>query len=301
MGVRADSTWDVPEAELGLVLNAAGQLFGYTLGNDMSSRDIEGANPLYLPQAKVYTASCAMGPGILLNPSTDWPEAMINITIERDGTTAFDGSVHTDRIKRTISELARESGADAGQLIQLIGRGGMAAVWSATDTLLGRPVAIKRLHAGLPAEVVLVIDAEEPIWSFAGLPSALPPGVYRIDGALKPAVASRAALGWCLGSYAFTRYKENPRTFARLVWPKAADEGQVTHTAEAIALVRDLINTRYPSHGIIGEEFGSERTDAEFVWVLDPVDGTKSFICGVPLYGVLIGVEVDGPALRGRN
>ncbi|MGE5767158.1 MAG: leucyl aminopeptidase family protein, partial [Bacteroidota bacterium] len=96
---------------------------------------------------------------------------------------------------------------------------------------------------GKLAEVVLVIDAEEPMWSFAGLPSALPPGVYRIDGTLKPATASRAALGWCLGSYAFTRYKENPRAFARLVWPKGTDRGPVTHAAEAIALVRDLINT----------------------------------------------------------
>lgn len=92
-------------------------------------------------------------------------------------------------------------------------------------------------------EVLLAIDPEEPLWSFAGLPAALPPGIYRIDQGLRPGAASRAALGWCLGSYAFTRYKENPRKYARLVWPKAADEGQVTHAAEAIALVRDLINT----------------------------------------------------------
>lgn len=96
---------------------------------------------------------------------------------------------------------------------------------------------------GKLAEVLLVIDPEEPIWSFAGLPSALPPGLYRLDQAQKPPAASRAALGWCLGSYAFSRYKENTREFARLVWPKSADDGQVTHTAEAIALVRDLINT----------------------------------------------------------
>src|SRR3546814_19721590 len=85
-------------------------------------------------------------------------------------------------------------------------------------------------------------SVQESLWSFAGLPAALPPGVYRIDQGLRPGAASRAALGWCLGSYAFTRYKDNPRQYARLVWPKAADEDQVTHAAEAIALVRDLIN-----------------------------------------------------------
>src|SRR6188508_1618975 len=65
VGIRADSGWDVPEAEVGLVLNAAGEVFGYTLGNDMSSRSIEGENPLYLPQAKVYDRCCALGPAIV--------------------------------------------------------------------------------------------------------------------------------------------------------------------------------------------------------------------------------------------
>ncbi|MEQ8355738.1 MAG: leucyl aminopeptidase family protein [Kiloniellaceae bacterium] len=98
-------------------------------------------------------------------------------------------------------------------------------------------------EAGALDRVLLVIDEQEPIWSFAGLPAALPPGVYRLDQGLRPAAASRAALGWSLGCYAFTRYKENGRDFARLVWPKAADQSQVTHTAKAIALVRDLVNT----------------------------------------------------------
>lgn len=91
--------------------------------------------------------------------------------------------------------------------------------------------------------VILVIDEEEPIWSFAGLPAALPAEVYALDQGLRPAAASRAALGWALGCYAFTRYKQNGRDYARLVWPKSADQSQVTHTAEAIALVRDLVNT----------------------------------------------------------
>src|SRR5690349_25044772 len=65
VGIRADSGWDVPEAEVGLVLNAAGEVFGYTLGNDMSSRSIEGENPLYLPQAKIYDRCCAVGQAIV--------------------------------------------------------------------------------------------------------------------------------------------------------------------------------------------------------------------------------------------
>ncbi|MYD09345.1 MAG: 2-hydroxyhepta-2,4-diene-1,7-dioate isomerase [Chloroflexi bacterium] len=104
-GFRADSNWNVPEPELGLVVNPAMEMLGFTIGNDMSSRDIEGANPLYLPQAKVYTASCALGPGILLAPSLDWPAATISLDISRGGAMVFSGSVSTDQIKRTIPEL----------------------------------------------------------------------------------------------------------------------------------------------------------------------------------------------------
>lgn len=105
VGIRADSSWNVPEPELGLVLNPAMEMLGFTIGNDMSSRDIEGANPLYLPQAKVYTASCALGPGILLAPSTEWPDTTIHLVISRDGAEVFSGSVSTDQIKRKIPEL----------------------------------------------------------------------------------------------------------------------------------------------------------------------------------------------------
>ena len=104
-GFRADSSWNVPEPELGLVVNPAMEMLGFTIGNDMSSRDIEGANPLYLPQAKVYTASCALGPGILLAPSTEWPETTIRLVISRAGADVFSGSVSTDQIKRKIPEL----------------------------------------------------------------------------------------------------------------------------------------------------------------------------------------------------
>lgn len=105
VGIRRDSTWDVPEPELGLVVNPAMEMVGFTIGNDMSSREIEGANPLYLPQAKVYTASCALGPGILLAPSQQWPDTTISLSIGRGSAEVFRGSVSTDQIKRTIPEL----------------------------------------------------------------------------------------------------------------------------------------------------------------------------------------------------
>ena len=82
-GFRADSSWNVPEPELALVVNPALEMLGFTIGNDMSSRDIEGENPLYLPQAKVYTASCAIGPGILLAPSDEWLDTTIRLVIRR--------------------------------------------------------------------------------------------------------------------------------------------------------------------------------------------------------------------------
>jgi 2-dehydro-3-deoxy-D-arabinonate dehydratase len=105
VGIRADATWNVPEPELALVMNPAMEVVGFTIGNDMSSRDIEGENPLYLPQAKFYTASCALGPGILLTPATEWLDTTIRIRIERAGATAFEGDVHTSRIRRKINEL----------------------------------------------------------------------------------------------------------------------------------------------------------------------------------------------------
>lgn len=110
VGIRADAAWSVPEPELGVVFNPAMEAVGFTIGNDMSSRDIEGANPLYLPQAKVYTASCALGPSILLQAAVQWLDTTIRIDIEREGQKAFTGDVHTSRIKRTLSELAEYLG-----------------------------------------------------------------------------------------------------------------------------------------------------------------------------------------------
>ena len=106
VGIRSDATWNVPEPELGLVFTPKMKMIGFTIGNDMSSRDIEGDNPLYLPQAKVYTASCALGPAILLQETDTWLDTTIHITIERNQATEFSGNIHTDQIKRKIPELA---------------------------------------------------------------------------------------------------------------------------------------------------------------------------------------------------
>ncbi len=110
VGIRSDAAWSVPEPELAVVFNPALEVIGFTVGNDMSSRDIEGANPLYLPQAKVYTAACALGPGIVLSASAEFPQASIRMDIARAGQSIFTGEVHTDRIRRTILELANYLG-----------------------------------------------------------------------------------------------------------------------------------------------------------------------------------------------
>lgn len=107
VGIRSDAKWNVPEPELALVMNSRGQVVGYTIGNDMSSRDIEGENLLYLPQAKTYHRSCALGPWITLGP----PEAMarewsINLEIQRDGQRVFGGESSVGQIKRGFAELA---------------------------------------------------------------------------------------------------------------------------------------------------------------------------------------------------
>lgn len=106
IGIRADATWNVPEPELALVLNRRGQLVGYAVGNDMSSRDIEGENLLYLPQAKVYDRSCAMGPFITVGVTeADARTWSIGIRILRGGTEMFAGETQVNKIKRSFDEL----------------------------------------------------------------------------------------------------------------------------------------------------------------------------------------------------
>jgi 2-dehydro-3-deoxy-D-arabinonate dehydratase len=107
VNARADSQVDVPEPELAAVLNADGEVVGYTICNDMSSRSIEGENPLYLPQAKIYLGGCAAGPGIRPAWELDDPYGLtIEMTISRDGGTAWTGQASTAALRRTVSELA---------------------------------------------------------------------------------------------------------------------------------------------------------------------------------------------------
>ncbi|WP_348267285.1 fumarylacetoacetate hydrolase family protein [Edaphobacter paludis] len=98
--IRSDATWSVPEPEMTLLISPKGTILGYTIGNDMSSRDIEGENPLYLPQAKVYDGSCALGPCIFLSPDSLPALTRIEIQIVRNGETAFSGSTSLSELKR---------------------------------------------------------------------------------------------------------------------------------------------------------------------------------------------------------
>jgi 2-dehydro-3-deoxy-D-arabinonate dehydratase len=103
--IRRDAAWSVPEPELTLVINPRGQIIGYTIGNDMSSRDIEGANPLYLPQAKVYDRSCALGPGILIRKEPMAATTQIRLDILRADHTEFSGTTTLAELKRNPATL----------------------------------------------------------------------------------------------------------------------------------------------------------------------------------------------------
>ena len=109
LGVRADSSWDVPEPELAVLANSRAEVVAYACGNDMSSRSIEGENPLFLPQAKVYDRSCAIGPAAVLAWAVDITRAVIRMTIERDGTTVFAGT-------STVGDMTREPAKLVGVL-----------------------------------------------------------------------------------------------------------------------------------------------------------------------------------------
>ena len=122
VSVRSDSVIDVPEPELAVVLNAAGDVAGYTICNDMSSRSIEGENPLYLPQAKIYLGGCAAGPWIVPAWEVPDPYALtIELTIARGGVVAWEGSASTAALHRKIDELAswlfREDEFPAGAIL----------------------------------------------------------------------------------------------------------------------------------------------------------------------------------------
>lgn len=105
VNIRKDSTWDVPEPELTLLVNSSGKIVGYTIGNDMSSRSIEGENPLYLPQAKTYDACAAIGPCIYVTEQPLDDKTKIQLIINRNNKKAFSGTVGIDQMKRKPEEL----------------------------------------------------------------------------------------------------------------------------------------------------------------------------------------------------
>ncbi len=105
--IREDSEWNVPEAELALAVNRAGNIFGYTIGNDMSSRSIEGENPLYLPQAKIYDGSCALGPALYLSDEPLPPETAVELEVVRASEVVFSGRTSLSELKRSGEELVR--------------------------------------------------------------------------------------------------------------------------------------------------------------------------------------------------
>ncbi len=121
VGVRSDASWTVPEPELALVLDAGGELLGATIGNDVTARDVEGANPLYLPQAKLFAAACAIGPAILI--PDDWSQSFeIELRLlDPDGTVVYEARTSTARMRRSFEELAswlvRDNPVPAGSIL----------------------------------------------------------------------------------------------------------------------------------------------------------------------------------------
>jgi len=103
--IRKDSSWDVPEPELTLVVTSSGKIIGYTIGNDMSSRSIEGENPLYLPQAKTYDGCAAVGPCVYITEEALSPETKIYLAIQRNKVLVFEGNIAISQMKRTPQEL----------------------------------------------------------------------------------------------------------------------------------------------------------------------------------------------------
>jgi 2-dehydro-3-deoxy-D-arabinonate dehydratase len=110
--VREDSHWNVPEPELVLIVNSRMEVVGYTVGNDVSSRDIEGENPLYLPQAKVYDGACSLGPGIVISDPDSMRDLRITMSIRRGDAIVFEDEINTSQMKRSPEELAAYLGRE---------------------------------------------------------------------------------------------------------------------------------------------------------------------------------------------
>lgn len=116
--IRRDARWSVPEPELALVVNARGEIVGYTIGDDLSARDIEAENPLYLPQAKIWDGACALGPALLVRDGPLPPETAITLRVVRSGAAAFEGGTTLARMRRApeqlVAYLVRETSFPAG-------------------------------------------------------------------------------------------------------------------------------------------------------------------------------------------
>ncbi|MGC8489603.1 MAG: fumarylacetoacetate hydrolase family protein, partial [Clostridia bacterium] len=110
MGIRPDARWHVPEPELSVVIGPDGGIFGFTAGNDLSARDLEGTNPLYLPQAKMFHKSASLGPSVAIVDSLDANQLEIACTITRGGLRLFSGTTTTSLIRRPLEELVRVLG-----------------------------------------------------------------------------------------------------------------------------------------------------------------------------------------------
>jgi len=154
--IRKDSNWNVPEPELTLMISSSGKIIGYTIGNDMSSRDIEGQNPLYLPQAKTYDRSASIGPCIYISGSPIQDSTVIEIEIIRNKVQVFSGEVSINQIKRKFTDLAeflyRETTFPAGCMLMT----GTGIVPPNDFTLkVGDEIKIRIEHIG---ELVNVVD-----------------------------------------------------------------------------------------------------------------------------------------------
>jgi 2-dehydro-3-deoxy-D-arabinonate dehydratase len=121
VGVRSDASWTVPEPELALVLGAGGELLGATIGNDVTARDVEGANPLYLPQAKLFAAACAIGPAVLIPADWSQPFEIELCVLDADGAVVYEAKTSTARMRRSFEELAewlvRDNPVPAGSVL----------------------------------------------------------------------------------------------------------------------------------------------------------------------------------------
>jgi 2-dehydro-3-deoxy-D-arabinonate dehydratase len=162
IGVRADSDWNVPEPELALVLDASMVVVGYTIGNDVSSRAIEGANTLYLPQAKTYDGSCALGPSIV-PASQVHPPFEIRMTIDRGGDVVYDDTTDTGRMARTFADLSEHLGRALSFPRGAILMTGTGIVPDPPFTLLPRDeVAIRISGLGTLRNRVVEVGARTP-------------------------------------------------------------------------------------------------------------------------------------------